>query len=56
MKRSSGLVDSFDVRRINVRGIALTFDIVNRPPFDHAQIKKMTILRDIMNEEQNTTS
>ena len=55
-KRSGGLVDCFDVYRINVRGIALPFDFVKRPPFDHVNISHSTILHDIMNEDQTPAS
>ena len=55
-KRSGGLVDSFDVRRINVRGINLSIYLVYRFPFDHIKITEMTILRNIMNEYQTLAS
>ena len=55
-KRSGGLVGSFYVHRIDVRGIALPFDIFNRPPFDHVKITQRIILRDSMNEDQNPAS
>ena len=55
-KRSGGLVDSFDVRRIDVRGVALPFDFFNRPPFDHVKIVQRTILRDSMNEDKTPAS
>ena len=55
-KSIGGLVDSFDLQIIDVRGIALTFDIFSRPPFAHVKIAQRIILRDSMNEDQMLSS
>ena len=55
-KRSGVLVDIFDVRIIDMRGIALPFDFVNRPPFYLVKISLRTILSDSINEDKTPAS